>query len=108
MKVEWKIFKEKIGTDNCVAIITKEDGTPILRVYEGRSSHFTRPCEPFTFIDGMQIPYTQETQRLKEYYRKQLETFSTDEIMLKRLEFACQSIKDNVMDQINRLLNLLS
>ena len=108
MKVEWKIFKEKIGTDDCVAIITKEDGTPILRVYEGRTYYFTRPCEPFTFIDGIQISYLQETHHLKEYYRKQVETFSTDEILLKRLELACQSIGENVIIQINRIKNLIS
>lgn len=108
MKVKRKIFKEKIGTDDCVAIITKEDDTLILKVYEGRSFHYTRPCEPFTFIDVMEVPYLQENHDLKEYYRKQYETFSTDEILLKRLEFACKSIEDNLITQINRIQNLIS
>ena len=106
MNTTWEFFKENIGTSNCVALLQKDDGTPILSVYEGRKCHSSTSSKEFYFIQTCFASYDMEEKTVAFQY--DLESISEQDYKLKCLEVGCYEIEAKFRKQLTKISKLIS
>lgn len=95
----WKFFKDNIMRNGCiVASYENEQGIRILDVYEGKYEHYTVPRHEF--IKPFSISYKEEGKVVER-------NGTTDEMIFRKLEYACKKIEENYNSQCSEILPFL-
>lgn len=106
MNVKWELFNENFGTEKCVAVMKKEDGTCILTVYEERKFHVAIPSKPFSFIGISYFPKIEEWDYVRKKHNNAV--LSNNMMAKKCLEYACNDFEKKFNENVKSLLELLS
>ena len=58
MDLKWDYAAKNNGTTEAVATLYKANGCPVLQVYKGKDSYFSRPCGEYAcHVDKVKITY---------------------------------------------------
>lgn len=112
LEVQWEYLEKNICSDDCPVAIMRPKNNPhewILKVYEARSYHCYAIAPKYSFLKPHQVPYSIESQRLKEQYDSvSLEKLSSHDHLVLKLKEGCKIIEQDCKEQAEKIINLLS
>ena len=106
IKTKWEYFTKNIGSSNCLAVLKKTDGTPILSVYEGRKCHSSTSSKEFYFIQTCFASYDFEEKIITSSY--DVNNMSEQEYKEKCLEIGCHEIEIKFRKQLAKISKIIS
>ncbi len=105
MDLKWDYAAKNNGTTEAVATLYKANGCPVLQVYKGKDSYFSRPCGEYAcHVDKVKITY----ETVDHFTNRQCSGVPNDKKKEIKLKYACDLIKqdfDSQADTISRLFS---
>lgn len=109
MNLKWYYDTENDGTTSPVATLYKENGCPVLQVYEGKDAYFSRSYSEYSqHINRIKVTYEVVNQFVEEEEKKRDTIFTESERKLEEVKVACALLESNFKMQVNTILSLFS
>lgn len=103
MDSKWDYAAKNNGTTEPVATLYKANGCPVLQVYKGKDSYFSRPCGKYAcHVDVVKVTY----ETVNHHTAKQCAGVPDDKKKEIKLKLACSLIKKDFDSQARTIVSL--
>lgn len=103
MDLKWDYAAKNNGTTEAVATLYKANGCPVLQVYKGKDSYFSRPCGEYAcHVDKVKITY----ETVDHFTKQQCSDVPNDKKKEIKLKLACNLIKKDFDSQARTIVSL--
>lgn len=103
MDLKWDYAAKNNGTTEAVATLYKANGCPVLQVYKGKDSYFSRPCGEYAcHVDKVKITY----ETVDQFTKRQCSDVPNDKKKEIKLKLACNLIKKDFDSQARTIVSL--
>lgn len=102
MELKWEYLFDNIGTTKEVAVLKADDGSIVLKVFEGVYYHLSEPnYQKFCQIEPKTVLFGKEISLVKKQCRKEFSSLSSEKLAQKKLLYACNIIEKDFLNQLS-------
>lgn len=112
LEVKWDYLENNICSDDkpvAILRLSNFEHRAILYVYESRDHHYCTLSPEYNFLKPKIVTYNLEHQKVDEKHDEAfLESISAHDFLVLRLKEGCKIIEDDLLEQVEKILQLLS